>query len=260
MDIFTIGFWDIVTMVGLLVIAIVAIVLILSAIALVLLSVFHKKGKFVLPYFVLSIISTLEVPVERLIKFFQIEGIDVDLTISQLRNRLNKNAFSKIPANERALFLPQCLRNPNCPARMGDEGIYCINCGQCGIGEIKADAENLGYKVFIAPGGSLVKRMCKRYEPKAVLGVGCAMEIKEGSALIESYGIPVQSVGLLRDGCLDTRVDVFELMKHIYLGINIGDEQLKYKSDKISAYWNRKKQKIKQKQQKSSFRVNLLLL
>ena len=77
----------------------------------------------------------------------------------------------------------------------------------------------LGYTVFIAPGGSLVKRMVKKYKPKAVIGVGCPPEINEGSALMEAYGIPVLSVPLTKDGCVNTCVDIDELLEALHLGI-----------------------------------------
>lgn len=222
---------------GVIVIVFILSLLILSLFSLLILSRFHKKGKIIFPYFVLSIASTLEVPIERLINFFQIKGIDIDLIITQLRNKLNKKPFSKVPANKRAIFIPQCLRNIKCPATTGEEGINCINCGKCGIGIIKNEAENLGYMVFIAPGGSLVKRMVKKYQPKAVLGVGCSMEVKEGTALIESYGIPVQAVSLLRGGCINTRVDCYKLLKAIYLGIDISEGELRKKADEINKCW-----------------------
>ncbi len=237
MDIFNFTYWDLVTGIGLVVVVGFLLIFILSLIALISLYLFHKKGKMIFPYFILSIASTLEVPIERIINFFQIKGIDLDLIITQLRNKLNKKAFSKVPLTERALFFPQCLRNLECPARTGEEGIYCINCGKCGLGYIIKEAKELGYSVFIAPGSSLVKRMVKQYKPKAVLGVGRSMEVKEGTSLIESYGIPVQAVSLLRGGCVNTRVDCYELLKTIYLGVDISEKELRKKAEEANKFW-----------------------
>ena len=64
-------------------------------------------------------------------------------------------------------------------------------------------------------GGSLIKRMVKKYRPKAIIGVGCHMEVKEGTAKMASYGLPVQGVILDRDGCVDTRVDAVKLLEKI---------------------------------------------
>ena len=66
----------------------------------------------------------------------------------------------------------------------------------------------MGYMFFISPGSSLVKRMVKKYRPAAVIGIGCAVEVKEGTAMMDARGIPVQAVSLSRDGCVDTDVDV----------------------------------------------------
>ncbi|MCC7552305.1 DUF116 domain-containing protein [Candidatus Micrarchaeota archaeon] len=235
MDFF--NFWDVSKIIGATIIIGFLLILVLSVISLFLLSRFHKKGKIIFPYVILSMVSTLEVPIERILNFFQIKEIDLDLIITKLRNKLNKKAFSKVPLNERAIFFPQCLRSFECPARTGEEGIYCINCRKCGLGHIIKEAEQLGYRVFIAPGSSLVKRMVKQYKPKAVLGVGCSMEVKEGTALIESYGIPVQAVSLLRGGCVNTRIDCFELLKTIYLGVDISEKELRKKAEEANKFW-----------------------
>jgi hypothetical protein len=78
------------------------------------------------------------------------------------------------------VFMPQCLRNKNCPARLTSEGIKCVECGQCVISTVKKKAEGLGYKFFIVPGGSFIRRIAREHRPKAIVGVACRPEVKEG--------------------------------------------------------------------------------
>lgn len=176
---------------------------------------FWRTRRILIPSVTLFVLDFLEVPIKYLLWLFRIEENVVESMIVDIRNRLYKNAFSKIPYNERLLFLPQCLRHPDCPAPLTFEGIQCKSCGRCGIFRIKHLAESLGYGVFIAPGSTIVKRMVKKYRPKAVLGVGCSMEVREGSAKMASYGLPVHGIILLRDGCVDTRIDVVKLIEKI---------------------------------------------
>ena len=61
--------------------------------------------------------------------------------------------------------MPQCLRSVQCPAKLTPEGIMCIDCGRCGIGEAKRYAEGMGYKFFVVPGSSFIKRIIKKYRP-----------------------------------------------------------------------------------------------
>ncbi|MBL7055113.1 DUF116 domain-containing protein [Candidatus Woesearchaeota archaeon] len=122
-------------------------------------------------------------------------------------NELNLEGFKKIPNNEKAIFLPQCLRSRECKAKIGDRGIECLNCGKCSICEFKKQAEIKGYNVFISPGGSLVKKIIKKNNFKGVLGVACIPELEQALDLIKKTNIIAISVPLSKDGCVDTDVD-----------------------------------------------------
>jgi len=214
--------------------------LLLAVIGSISVFLFLRIGRITLPKATLWIVSSFESPIKRILTVFGFRSDVVDRTLIHLRNGLNARSFASVAPKDRALFLPQCLRHPECPAKLSPEGIMCVNCGRCGVGMVKKEAELLGYKVFIAPGGSLVKRMARKYKPKAVLGVGCNMEIKEGAELMDAFGIPAQGVALVRDGCIDTRADIVEVMKRLRMGIRIDDEK-KYteKAIEISRKWKR---------------------
>ncbi len=115
--------------------------------------------------------------------------------------------FENTPVNQRVIFLPQCLRSLECKAKTTEDGIICISCGKCNIGPFKKEAEKAGYKVFIAPGSSLIKNILKKYKFKAVLGVACEPELKEGIKMMKKHNIAVLTVTLLKDGCVNTQVD-----------------------------------------------------
>jgi hypothetical protein len=125
----------------------------------------------------------------------------------RLRNYINTKKFLNTPYEKRFIFIPQCLRSVQCPAKLTPEGIMCVNCGRCGIGEAKKYAEGMGYKLFIVPGSSFIKRIIKKYRPGAIVGVGCHMEIKEGLDLCHSHGIPARGVPLSTSGCVATSID-----------------------------------------------------
>lgn len=209
---------DIVYLTGLGLIALLAVFGALIMIGLAAVILFWRTRRILIPGITLFVLDLLGTPIKHVLWLFGIEDDVVDSMIVDIRNRLYKNTYFKVPYNERVLFLPQCLRHPNCPAPLTSEGIQCKGCGRCGIFRIKHLAESLGYKVFIAPGSTLIRRMVRRSRPKAVLGVGCPMEVKDGTAKMASYGLPVQGVILSRDGCVDTRVDVLKLVERIKVG------------------------------------------
>jgi hypothetical protein len=189
--------------------------IVLTLVGIVLTLVFFKTRQIIIPGITLFILNLLETPIRYLLWVFRIEEDIVSKMMIEVRNILYSQGYNKTEYTNRAIFLPQCLRHPNCPAPLTPEGIKCMSCGRCGIGKIKEEAEQLGYKFFIAPGGSLIERMVKKYRPKAILGVGCHMEVKEGTGKMASYGLPVQGVVLGRDGCVNTRVDTIKLMEKI---------------------------------------------
>jgi hypothetical protein len=60
---------------------------------------------------------------------------------------------------------------------------------------------------FVVPGASFIKRMVKKYNPRAILGVGCLQELKEGGEMCEKMKIPAQGIVLLKDGCVSTHLN-----------------------------------------------------
>jgi hypothetical protein len=127
----------------------------------------------------------------------------------ETKNRSMAKSFASTPYNERILLLPQCLRAEDCPAELGKYGYECKQCGRCSIAKIVQITKDLGYKgAFILPGGSLAKKILLELKPKASMGVACSKELVLGSFLCEKMGVIGQGFGLLRDGCINTLVDV----------------------------------------------------
>jgi hypothetical protein len=129
----------------------------------------------------------------------------------ELHNLRNEPEFVNIPKDQRVLFLPHCLRAAEkCKGKYTSEGITCRHCQkECRVHLITTEAEKLGYKCFIVHGGAMVFNIAKKYKPKGVVAVACFNELKEGAARSSGdYNVPFQLVPLLKDGCVNTDVDV----------------------------------------------------
>jgi len=240
MEITTILFW-IAFGLGALLIITGVVVAVLTLIGVTLSLIFLKTRKIIIPGVTLFIMNVVGEPIKYLLYIIGVEGDMVSRMIIDVRNRIYKKQYSNTKYSERMIFIPQCLRSPKCPAPLNAEGIQCINCGRCGVGQIIAEAEQLGTRVFIAPGSSLIKRMVKKHKPKAVLGVGCPMEVKEGTEMIAASGLPVQGVRLSRDGCVNTRVDILKLLTAIRTGPKDDDhpsEELIKRAREIAEKWD----------------------
>jgi len=166
-----------------------------------------KTGHFFGARLMLVIISVLESTIKSIFRLVGVDDSIFDDVGVRLRNFVNHKKFMSIPNEHKFIFMPQCLRSTACPGKLTPEGIVCVDCGQCGIGEAKKISEGKGYKFYIVPGSSFIKRIIKKYQPKAIVGVGCPMEIKEGLDLCHRYKLPAVGVPLSEAGCVSTKLD-----------------------------------------------------
>jgi hypothetical protein len=136
------------------------------------------------------------------------------------------NKMELIPANERVLLLPHCLRHSNtCKAKYSNTGLECAECNpECAINCLRSAAVNLGYKgVCVAPGGRLAVNYINDKRPKAIIAVACDKELEEGIGNIngiekDDYVPVIVIIPLLRDGCVDTEVDIGVALEAINAG------------------------------------------
>jgi uncharacterized protein len=197
----------------------VTVIILLGALAasfvLVVISLYSiRKGRLYFPRLIKAGLVLLEGFMKAFFRLLGLEDREMLAFFIKLQNAMNQSAFERIPVTQRAIFLPQCLRSSRCPAHLTPEGLKCQSCGQCSIGEARLILEKLGYNIFIVPGSSFIKRMVKKYRPKALLGVGCLTEVKEGIDMADKMDIVVMGVVTLKEGCVETMVswpDVYEV-------------------------------------------------
>lgn len=152
----------------------------------------------------------------------QILGVDSSQLMEfliKIDNDLNTSAFAKVPVEKRAVFFPQCLRSSKCPARLTPDGLKCISCGRCDLGEVIPPLEEAGYMTFVIPGSTFIKRMIKKHRPKAMIGVGCLVEVKEGLELGKRIAMITLGVVTKTDGCVETKMDPDEVLEVASIGL-----------------------------------------
>ncbi|MGA2122476.1 MAG: DUF116 domain-containing protein [Methanoregula sp.] len=179
-----------------------------------------RQKKLYFPKLIKSGLVFLEGLMKAMFRFLGLEDREMLSFFIKLHNSMNEPEFTRIPVTERAIFMPQCLRSSQCPAHLTPEGLKCRNCGQCTIGETRVLLEQLGYKIFIVPGSSFIKRMVKKYRPKAIIGVGCLAEVKEGIDMADKMGLVVMGIVTLKEGCVETIVNWADLYEVATLGID----------------------------------------
>jgi len=124
-------------------------------------------------------------------------------------NEVWLETLATVPYERRLLLLPQCLRARNtCSAEIDKFGLLCEECGNCLIGRIQVEAEELGYVVLIAEGTTVVTQLLARGKVDAVIGVSCLPALKRSFPHMASHAIPGIAIPLFRDGCVDTAADI----------------------------------------------------
>ncbi|AMD17639.1 membrane protein [Methanobrevibacter sp. YE315] len=201
------------TFLGQLVVFLAILVVILFIVVFILGLFIAKKNQIKFPRFVLFVVDLLYSPFKTIANLLNLDEHLIDNIAIQVRDDVNKEKFKEIPAEKTLIFLPHCLRHRDCPATLQKEGLNCTECGLCSIGVIKKKAEPLGYKLYIVPGSSFVKKIVKENKFKAVLGVACHEDLNQMMMLLSDF-CP-QGVLLEKTGCYETKVNVKKVFEKI---------------------------------------------
>lgn len=201
------------TFLGQLVVFLVVLIAILFIITLVFGLFIARRNKIKFPRFVLFVVDLLYSPFKTIARVLKLDEHLIDDIAIKVRDDVNKEKFREIPAEKTLIFLPHCLRHKDCPATLQKEGLNCTECGLCSIGVIKKKADPLGYKLYIVPGSSFVKKIVMENKFEAVVGVACHEDLNQMMMLLSDF-YP-QGVLLEKTGCFETSVNVKKVFEKI---------------------------------------------
>ncbi len=171
----------------------------------------HKKlGEF-------SKTSVRKFGVDKLLGIQLEDAISIveDLVDLQIKNLVHEEEFKN--ANEKILLVPHCCRKYmdwRCKADFDPDvsSYFCNHCSpDCLANQATELGKENGYKVFILPGGSGMKKIFERMNCDAVSGIACPEEIKLGLSVAESEGLAVRGIPLTKNGCANTRFNLDSL-------------------------------------------------
>ena len=132
----------------------------------------------------------------------------IGFTMVLLNNEYWRDEFASVPFAKRLFLLPQCLRQAeDCPAKVDETQLHCLECGLCSINELSGEARRMGYRVLIAEGTPSVLKLIMAGQADALLGVACLNVLEKAFDKVLQLGIPALAIPLLRDQCHNTAVD-----------------------------------------------------
>jgi geranylgeranyl pyrophosphate synthase len=136
------------------------------------------------------------------------EGL-VGWTMVMLASAFWRDQVAATPPSRRLLLLPHCLKQADgCPAEYDELGLDCRDCGACSIADLRATAEEMGYRVLVAEGSPMVLKIIVGGHVDAIVGVACLNVLEKALDKILLAGIPCLAVPLLASDCRNTSVDV----------------------------------------------------
>ncbi|WP_295722151.1 DUF116 domain-containing protein [uncultured Methanobrevibacter sp.] len=206
-------FTSIFEIIGQSIVFIIVLIIILLLVAIILGQILLQKDKLIFPKLLIFVSDILYTPLKWLSIKLGFDENMIDQIGIDVRNQVNKNKFKKIDNNKKILFLPHCLRAGTCKARLDETGLVCYKCGKCCVGEIKEKAESIGYKVFIVPGSSFVKKIMKNCEFESIVGVACYEDLNFTMMKLNKF--TPQGVLLSKSGCFETEVNVDNVLERI---------------------------------------------
>lgn len=193
----------------------------LLSMTLILGRILIKEDRLIFPKLLLF---TMDVFYGLFKKFSENVGVDgkiVDQIGVEVRNKVNEKLFWKVKPHDKILVLPHCLRHTECEATLESSGLVCKDCHRCVIGMLKDKGESMGYQVFIIPGSTFLKKIVEKNNFKAVIGVACYQDLNLALMKLSKY--PGQGIPLLRDGCMNTKVDTRTVLEK--MGVKLSKNQ-----------------------------------
>jgi len=194
--------------VGLVFLAGVAALVVLSGAALALLRVYRRTGRLRWPRLSVFVASLLYSPLCMLLRLFGNPTQALDLFLIDAANAVMAEAFGRA-GPVRLLVGPQCLRAGDCKAPLHPiEGYQCQRCGRCPFAELAEGAEKTGFRLFIVPGDRFARRLAEQLGADGAIGIACPAELSLALVAGLRMRVPSEGVPLCRDGCFETDVDV----------------------------------------------------
>ena len=195
------------------VVFLVFLIVIILIVGLVLGIILVRRNKLVLPSVIIFIVNVFYSPLKSFANLLGLDDSLVDSIGIEVRNKVNKPKFEKIPPEDKIIVVPHCLRSAQCEASLKETGVQCTYCGKCAIGVIKEKAEPMGYRVFIVPGSSFVKKIIQQNKFKSVVGVACHVDLNQTMMALSDFA--PQGVLLSTSGCFETKVDISRVLETI---------------------------------------------
>ncbi|MCX4308752.1 MAG: DUF116 domain-containing protein [Desulfovibrio sp.] len=125
-------------------------------------------------------------------KFFGIDKSRVRRSFIKVNNELVLANHPKVAAGNLLLLLPHCVQASSCSIRLDFQPQNCRRCGSCQVGKLLDMQEKYGFRMAIATGGTIARKIVVECKPRLIIAVACERDLASG--IQDSYPLPVYGI------------------------------------------------------------------
>lgn len=117
---------------------------------------------------------------------------EVRRSFIQVNNELTKRKGDIFLPESLLILLPHCLQNSECPLRLSYTIDLCKRCGRCPISGMLALKDAYGFRIAVATGGTIARRIVVQARPELIIAVACERDLTSG--IQDTHPLPVYGI------------------------------------------------------------------
>lgn len=148
-------------------------------------------------------------------RMFNMRKEVIERSFIEVSNSLMRQRSLKVKPEKLLVLTPQCIQWDECQYKITKDVNNCKGCGKCQVADLLSLSQKYGFRLTVATGGTLARKVIMELRPHAVLAIACERDLTSG--IQDVFPMPV--IGVLNERpfgpCCNTRIDLAEVEKTI---------------------------------------------
>jgi len=159
-----------------------------------------------------GVTTRLMLPLMALLgRVFGFSREEVRLSFVKVNNELVLASGVRCAPGDLLVLAPHCIQRSDCPHRLSTDVGRCERCGRCPVNNLLQLCDSYGFKLCVATGGTIARRIVVEMRPKLIIAIACERDLSSG--IQDCYPLPVFGLPNQRPcgPCRDTLVSLTRL-------------------------------------------------
>ena len=118
---------------------------------------------------------------------------EVRLSFVKVNNELVLASGVRCTPDKLLVLVPHCVQRSDCPHRLTTDVERCERCGRCPVKGLLTLRDKYGFKLCMASGGTIARRIVVELRPVLIIAVACERDLSSGiqdCCPIPVFGLP----------------------------------------------------------------------